>query len=154
MFILTRPGWGSTGYRIVSGNDVPDNSWRSARLQRRGFTLIELLVVLAILATLLTLALPRYFGGLEKSKEAVLRHDLRFMREAIDKYYGDSGKYPENLDDLTQKKYLRSVPVDPLTDSAETWVVTAPEDPDQGSVFDVHSGAEGNGLDGIPYKEW
>ena len=119
-----------------------------------GFTLIELLVVMTIIAMLLTLAVPRYFGSVQRSKEAVLKQDLAQIRESLDKYYGDVGKYPETLDDLVARKYLRSIPRDPVTESKSTWESIPPEDPDKGAVYDVHSGAEGSGVDGLPYKEW
>ena len=120
----------------------------------RGFTLIELLVVLAIIATLLTIAVPRYYSSLDKSKEAVLKENLYQMRDAIGKYYADRGKYPESLQALATDKYLRSVPLDPVTDSATTWVVVAPEDPQKGGVFDVKSGAQGKALDGTEFSTW
>jgi len=116
--------------------------------------LIELLVVMAIIALLLTLAIPRYFGSLERSKEAVLREDLFQLRDAIGKYYGDKGKYPESLDALASEKYLRKVPVDPITESTVTWVIVAPEDPQKGGVYDVRSGAQGKASDGTVYAEW
>jgi len=119
-----------------------------------GFTLIELLVVMAIIALLLSIATPRYFNSVDKTKEAVLRQDLSTLRDAIDKYYGDTGKYPDSLDDLVSKKYLRKLPVDPVTDSASTWVAVPPADADQGGVYDLHSGAPGNGRDGSPYSGW
>jgi len=122
--------------------------------RRRGFTLVELLVVMAIIAVLLTLAVPRYFGSLDKSKEAVLKEDLFQLRDAIGKYYGDKGKYPETLEALATEKYLRKVPVDPITESAATWVVVAPEDPQKGAVYDVKSGAQGKASDGSVYAEW
>ena len=121
---------------------------------RRGFTLIELLVVLAIIATLLTIALPRYFGSIDKSKEAVLRENLFLMREAIGRYYADRGRYPETLDALAADKYLRKVPLDPITDSATTWVVVPPEDPQKLGVYDVRSGAPGKAIDGTEYTQW
>ena len=121
---------------------------------RSGFTLIELLVVMAIIAVLLTLAVPRYFGSLDKSKEAVLREDLYQLRDAIGKYYGDKGRYPESLEALAVEKYLRKVPVDPLTESAATWVVVAPDDPQKGGVYDVRSGAQGKASDGSVFAEW
>lgn len=121
---------------------------------RRGFTLIELLVVMAIIATLVAIAAPRYFNSVEKSKEAVLRTDLSALREAIDKYYGDTGKYPDTLDDLVTKRYLRALPVDPITESAASWAPVSPPDAEKGGVFDVHSGASGNGRDGTPYNTW
>jgi general secretion pathway protein G len=120
-----------------------------------GFTLIELLVVLAIVAILLTLAVPRYFGSLDKSKEAVLREDLFQLRDAIGKYYGDKGKYPETLEALASEKYLRRIPVDPITGSAASWVPVAPLEDQQGSggVFDVKSGAQGKATDGTAYAD-
>jgi len=121
---------------------------------RYGFTLIELLVVMAIIATLLSIAVPRYFHSVEKSKEAILQQDLQIMRDAIDKFYGDSGKYPDSLNDLINKKYLRKIPPDPITESAATWVTIPPADPSKGGVYDLHSGAEGNGRDGTPYSTW
>ncbi len=121
---------------------------------RTGFTLIELLVVMAIIAVLLTLAVPRYFGSLEKSKEAVLKEDLYQLRDAIGKYYGDKGKYPESLDVLASEKYLRKLPIDPITESAASWVVVAPDDPQKGGVYDVKSGAQGKSSDGSSYADW
>jgi general secretion pathway protein G len=123
-------------------------------VRARGFTLIELLVVMAIIAVLLTLAVPRYFGSMDRSKEAVLKEDLFQLRDAIGKYYGDKGKYPESLEALATEKYLRKVPVDPITESATTWVVVAPEDPQKGAVYDVKSGAQGKASDGSVYSEW
>lgn len=120
----------------------------------RGFTLIELLVVMAILAVLLTIATPRYFSTIDKSKEAVLKENLYQMRDAIGKYHADKGKYPETLDALATDKYLRKIPLDPLTESATTWLVIAPEDLDKGGVFDVKSGAPGNGTDGTEFATW
>ncbi|HEY8252029.1 MAG TPA: prepilin-type N-terminal cleavage/methylation domain-containing protein [Burkholderiales bacterium] len=122
--------------------------------RRNGFTLIELLVVLAVIATLLTLALPRYFGSLERSKDAVLKENLHQMREAISLYYADKGRYPETLEALAAEKYLRRVPLDPITDSSVSWIAVAPEDPQKSGVFDVRSGAPGAGADGIEYARW
>jgi general secretion pathway protein G len=121
---------------------------------RTGFTLIELLVVLAIIALLLTIAVPRYFGSLDRSKEAVLKEDLHQMRGAIDKYYGDRGKYPETLDALVAEKYLRSVPIDPITEKRDTWVAVPPQDPQKSGVFDVKSGAPGQAGDGTAFADW
>ncbi len=120
----------------------------------RGFTLIELLVVMAIIATLLSLTMPRYFHSVDKSKEVALRADLKGMREAIDKYYGDNAKYPDTLDDLVAKKYIRTIPPDPITGSDQTWVLVPPEGSVKGKVYDVRSGAQGVAVDGTPYKEW
>jgi general secretion pathway protein G len=120
----------------------------------RGFTLIELLVVLAIIATLLSLALPRYFHSVERAREAVLRQNLATLRDALDKYYGDTGQYPNNLQDLVTRKYLRAIPVDPITESSTTWIPIPPDDPAEGGIRDVRSGAPGNGSDGTPYASW
>ena len=119
-----------------------------------GFTLIELLVVMAIVATLLTIAVPRYFGSLERSKEAVLKENLYQMRDAISKYYADKGKYPEALDSLAADKYLRKVPLDPITESPTTWVAVPSEDPQKPGVFDVKSGAQGKASDGSEFSTW
>jgi general secretion pathway protein G len=120
---------------------------------RLGFTLIELLVVLAIVALLSTLALPRYFQSIDTSKETVLIENLRITRETIDKFYGDTGRYPESLDELVEKKYLRSVPVDPITESTITWKLLPPEDQNKGGVYDIKSGAPGRNREGVPFAE-
>jgi general secretion pathway protein G len=124
------------------------------RQDARGFTLIELLVVLAIVSTLLTLAVPRYFSSLQKSKEVVMRENLWIMRDALDKYFGDVGRYPDQLQDLATKKYLRAIPIDPLTETTTTWRVIPPDDPEKGGVYDVKSGAEGTATGGMAYSEW
>src|SRR4051812_46780675 len=103
----------------------------------RGFTLIELLVVMAIVAMLAALATPRYFQSVDRSREVALRHDLAAMREAIDRHFADTGRYPESLDELAARKYLRSVAADPITESSKTWVVVPPENRELGAVFDV-----------------
>ncbi len=122
--------------------------------RRPGFTLIELLVVLAIIATLLMLAVPRYFASQDRAREAVLKENLFQMRDAIGKYYGDKGRYPESLEALASEKYLRAVPLDPITESSSTWVVLAPQDLTQSGVADVKSGAPGQALDGTNYADW
>jgi general secretion pathway protein G len=131
--------------------------WRDriALKRRGGFTLIELIVVLAILALLLTIAVPRYFQHVERAKEATLKQDLAIMRDSIDKFFGDKGRYPDSLDELVKERYLRTIPVDPVTESASTWMPVAPPVDVQvkGQVYDVRSGAEGNALDGKPYSE-
>ncbi len=120
-----------------------------------GFTLIELIVVLTILALLLTIAAPRYFSHVDRAKEATLKQDLSVMRDAIDKYHGDKGKYPDSLDDLVGARYIRAIPIDPISESAGTWKITPPPDSDtKGMVYDVKSGADGKGLDGTAYGEW
>lgn len=119
----------------------------------KGFTLVELLVVMAIIALLLTLAVPRYFNHLESSRDTILRQDLAVMRDAIDKYHGDRGRYPDSLDELVNARYLRAVPVDPVTEQADTWQIVPPPD-GEGGVYDIRSGAEGIGLDGQAYSDW
>lgn len=119
-----------------------------------GFTLIELMVVMVVIAMLLTVAVPRYLRSLERSKEAVLKQDLSALRESIDKFYGDTGKFPESLATLVEKRYLRSIPVDPIAKSAEKWVLILDDEPEDTGVKDVQSGAEGAGQNGVPYAQW
>ncbi|PHV07377.1 type II secretion system protein G [Janthinobacterium sp. BJB412] len=121
---------------------------------RRGFTLIELLVVLGIIALMLTLAVPRYFPSIDKSKEVVLADNLRKLRDVIDQYYGDTGRYPDTLDQLVEKKYLRAPPLDPITDSSTSWIIVPPEDGAKGGVYNIKSGAPGNDRSGRPYADW
>jgi general secretion pathway protein G len=124
------------------------------RHEAPGFTLIELLVVMAVITILLTLAVPRYFASLEDSREAVLQANLGLMRQTLDKYYGDKGRYPDALDELVASRYLRSVPADPITESRLTWVVVPPPLPEMGGVYDVRSGAQGTARDGSAYLDW
>lgn len=125
----------------------------------RGFTLIELMIVMAIITILAAIGLTLYGNSVQTARESTLRADLHEMREAIDKYYADKGHYPQALGSLVQDKYLRAIPVDPITKSAETWQTTIAE-PEPGNpssepgIYDVKSGAEGTGLDGTPYSEW
>ena len=127
---------------------------RSGKRGSWGFTLIELIVVMSIIATLLTIAVPRYFKSLERSKEAVLRQDLAVLRDAIDKYDADLGHKPETLANLVEHSYIRSVPVDPFTKTQDAWLATQSEDTDAPGIVDVHSGAKGAALDGTPYVAW
>lgn len=120
----------------------------------RGFTLIELLVVMAILATLLSIAAPRYFESVDRAKEAALRTNLRLLRESIDKHRADTGRLPYALEGLATARYLRGVPIDPVTDSATTWVVVPHPDGLTQGVYDVRSGASGMGRDGTAYSTW
>ena len=121
---------------------------------RRGFTLIELLVVLGIVALMLTLAVPRFFPSITSAKETILADNLRNLRAVIDQYHSDTGRYPDSLDHLVEKKYLRSIPVDPITESSASWIVVAPEDGAKGGVYDIKSGAPGNDRSGKPYLDW
>jgi general secretion pathway protein G len=125
-----------------------------ARPARRGFTLIELLIVLGIVALLLSLAVPRYFSSIDSTKETILADNLRNVREVIDQYHADRGRYPDSLDQLVEKNYLRALPVDPITDSTDSWIVVPPEDESKGAVYSIRSGAPGNGRNGTPYADW
>jgi general secretion pathway protein G len=129
-------------------------SLRASKLSLLGFTLIELLVVLSILALLLTLAMPRYFKSVERAKEATLKQDLNTIRDGIDKFYADSGKYPSTLEELVERHYINKLPIDPITESTSTWVIIPPEPPLEGDVYDVQSGATGKAEDGTKYSDW
>lgn len=119
----------------------------------RGFTLVELMTVLAIVAVLLTLVAPRYFNTLDKSAEVVLRHNLQTVRDCIDKYYHDRDAYPRSLDELVARKYLRDVPLDPVTQSRDTWVLVQAAE-ESGGIADIKSGAPGRASDGTAYADW
>jgi general secretion pathway protein G len=122
--------------------------------RQNGFTLIELLVVMAIIATLMTIAVPRYFSSLENSRETALRQSLSVMREALDHYYGDTGHYPESLEDMVTQRYLRSLPEDPVTGRNDMWVIVAPPEGVPGSVADIKSGSTGRARDGSLFGQW
>ncbi|MBV8209855.1 MAG: prepilin-type N-terminal cleavage/methylation domain-containing protein [Burkholderiaceae bacterium] len=153
-------------------------------LGRRGFTLIELLVVLTIVALLLTIAVPRYIDHVGRARETALRTDLKVMREAIDKFEGDQGRLPKDLDELVARRYLKAIPVDPITDKRDSWIVVSAAELDQeltasagsGSgptvvtttskdgttsnatpvegVADIRTGAQGKARDGTEFKDW
>jgi len=131
------------------------------RLRSRsgGFTLIELMVVMAIIVILAGISVALYTNSVTRSKEAVLKSDLFRMRDAIDQYYADKNAYPPSLDALVSEKYLRALPLDPFTNSADTWQTTLAEpDPNNPAadigIFDVKSGAEQMALDGTSYADW
>ncbi|MDP2246705.1 MAG: prepilin-type N-terminal cleavage/methylation domain-containing protein [Nitrosomonadales bacterium] len=125
------------------------------RSKVKGFTLIEVLVVLAIVATLLSLVTPRYFETVDRARETSLKHSLITMRDAIDKYYSDNGTYPDTLDKLVDRKYLRAIPVDPITERPDTWLFIPPPDPlMEGDIYDVYSGSEAIAEDGSYYADW
>ncbi len=109
---------------------------------------------MTIVALLLTLALPRYFGNVDRTKDSVLRENLATLRESLDKFYADTGVYPSRLEDLVAHRYLRKIPVDPITDSNTTWIVVPPKELEQGGVYDVRSGAPGKSRGGTPYRDW
>ncbi|NHZ96936.1 prepilin-type N-terminal cleavage/methylation domain-containing protein [Massilia sp. CCM 8734] len=120
----------------------------------RGFTLIELLVVLGIVALLLTLAVPRFFPSIDSAKDTILADNLRNTRAVIDQYYADTGRYPDSLEQLVEKKYLRNIPVDPVADSSTSWILVPPEDTTKGNLYSIKSGAPGNDRNGKPYLDW
>jgi general secretion pathway protein G len=147
--------------------DAVNGRKHDPRSAERGFTLLELIVVIAIIGILATIAMPAMKDMPRRANEAVLKTNLRTMRDVIDQFYGDKGRYPPSLDTLVEKGYLRKLPTDPMTKRSDTWITVVEEiDPDQpadsgdGSedqqpgIIDVHSGAEGLALDGTPYKEW
>ncbi|MFG6468102.1 type II secretion system protein [Roseateles sp. BYS87W] len=128
----------------------------AARRTRRGFTLIELIVVMAIVALLASIAAPRYFASLHKSKEAALLQSLTTLRDALDQYAADKGRYPESLQELAAARYVRAIPEDPFTARHDTWVELPPPSEMQtsGRVWDVRSGAAGRSADGRLYADW
>ncbi len=130
-------------------------SFQSRRIT--GFTLIELLFVLLIVALLASLVAPVVTNSIGRAKESTLKEDLKVMRKAIDDYYADTGKYPAELNDLVTKRYLRKIPVDPVTESRDTWKLVQAEDSKTGAaqgIIDVHSGSEEKASDETYYKDW
>ncbi len=119
-------------------------------MTRRGFTLIEMLVVLSVIGLLLSIAAPSYLGHVDRARDLALKQDLKTIRDSIDKFHADRGRDPTDLPELVTARYLREVPVDPVTDSASTWVPVQVD----GGMHDLHSGAPGNGADGTPYASW
>jgi len=135
------------------------------RRNEQGFTLLELIIVIAIIGILATIAMPKLMHTPDKAKEAVLRTDLRTFRDVIDQYYADKGKYPPSLAALVEDQYIRAVPIDPMTKSADTWVTVfeepkldaEPVESDEAAepgIMDIHSGSEQVGSDGRAYSEW
>jgi general secretion pathway protein G len=128
-------------------------------MRARGFTLIEVLIVVTLLVVLASVGMPIYTNAVRRSQEATLKEDLFRMRDAIDQYYADKTKYPQSLQDLVTDGYLREIPKDPFTDSADTWV-TVPAEPDPSNtstepgVYNVKSGSEATALDGTQYSDW
>ena len=129
------------------------------RPAQRGFTLIELLVVISMISILAAMGMVLHRNSIQRAKETTLKHDLFHMRDAIDQYYADKGKYPASLDALVTDGYIRKIPDDPITQSATTWE-TVPAEPDPANpstepgIYNVKSGAQGASLDGSSYAEW
>ncbi len=119
-----------------------------------GFTIIELMVVLACIGLLLSIAAPRYVRHIDHAREVTLRQDLRQLRVAIDQFRADQMRYPQTLEELVTRGYLRDVPVDPMTGSPETWHLDAAPGEGAGTVANVHSGAPGAAQDGSSYASW
>jgi general secretion pathway protein G len=124
-----------------------------------GFTLMELIIVMAIIAILVSISVPIYANMIRRAKEAVLREDLHTLRTAIDSYTVDKEKAPESLEDLVQAGYLKAVPVDPMTQSSETWITSETDtmtdiDETQAGMNDVHSGSENMSSEGTTYNTW
>jgi len=132
---------------------------RNSQLAQRGFTLVELLVVISMISLLAAMAIVQYRNSVQSGKEAVLKTNLFRMRDAIDQYYADKGKYPSSIDTLVSDGYLRGIPEDPITRSKDSWQ-TVPAEPDPSNpsaepgIYDVKSGAQGTALDGSNYSDW
>ena len=132
---------------------------RPTRSDDRGFTLVELMIVMLIISVLAAVAIPSFVAAIRNAKEAALKEDLHVMRDAIDSYTMDKNKAPQSLDDLVQNGYLKSIPVDPMTHSTDTWQTTSDEtyadlDQTEPGITDVHSGSEEVGTNGQPYSSW
>ena len=152
MFIPLHQALDLTKFRISHGKYMIFSSLK--KHVQTGFTLIELIVVMTIVSLLLTLALPHYFKSMERSKETVLKANLASARDAIDKFYADTGKFPDQLSDLVNQKYLRTLPWDPIIESAGSWKISPPTEGQFGVVGNIFSGAQGNGTNKTPYSEW
>jgi len=125
----------------------------------RGYTLVEVMIVITLIVVLTSVGLATYSNSVRRSREAVLKEDLFRMRDAIDQYYADKNKYPSSLQDLVSDGYLREIPKDPITDSADTWVTeNAEPDPNNLSaepgIYNVRSGSEESSMEGTKYSEW
>ncbi len=134
------------GHIIRIGNSMIGNN--------KGFTLIEMLTVIAIMGILASIATPSFMRSILRSREASLENTLFVLRDVIDKYYADHGNYPDSLETLKEKKYIREIPKDPITASSNTWIIIEPEGEELTGVYDIHSGSKKISLSGTPYNEW
>ncbi len=124
-------------------------------MRTRGFTLLELLFVLVVVALLAGIVGPMLTGSIGRAKESTLKEDLRVLRKAIDDYYADNGKYPAELSDLTDKRYLRGIPADPLTERRDSWsLVRVHGEKATDGIVDIHSGSDLAAADGTFYRDW
>ena len=148
-----------TGAETIIGVEPAPGSGVHRRSGEDGFTLIELIIVMTIIGLLSAIAIPSYLNSVRKAREAVLHEDLHTMRSAIDSYTVDKEQAPQTLDDLVQAGYLKTVPMDPMTNRSDTWITSQSDNltaisETQGGVDDVHSGSQGLGSDGSSYSNW
>jgi len=126
-----------------------------SKMDQRGFTLIEMLIVISLIGILASISAPNFQRYIIRAKEASLRRTLFVLRDVVDQYYSDHGKYPDDIEDLADEKYIRSVPKDPFTNSTSTWIIIPPEgSSEEGGFYDDHSGSYLVSLQGVPYNEW
>ena len=144
-----------SGDKMNFGFLISDFGFLKSQIANKGFTLIELLIVMSIIAILATIAQPSFKQAIIKARESVLKEDLFILRDVIDQYYADKGKYPPAMDDLVGEGYIRGIPRDPFTNSADTWqlIYNSEQEEEQG-IYDVHSGSDMVAVDGTPYNEW
>jgi|SRR3989344_4025667 len=144
-----------SGDKMNFGFLISDFGFLKSQIANKGFTLIELLIVMSIIAILATIAQPSFKQAIIKARESVLKEDLFILRDVIDQYYVDKGKYPPAMDDLVGEGYIRGIPRDPFTNSADTWqlIYNSEQEEEQG-IYDVHSGSDMVAVDGTPYNEW
>ena len=144
-----------SGDKMNFGFLISDFGFLKSQIANKGFTLIELLIVMSIIAILATIAQPSFKQAIIKARESVLKEDLFILRDVIDQYYADKGKYPPVMDDLVGEGYIRGIPRDPFTNSTDTWqfIYNSEQEEEQG-IYDVHSGSDMVAVDGTAYNEW